>query len=89
MSLTVKLTEEEQTRLDVIASAMKVGGKSDVVRALINEKFESLQNDKTIVERRGGHPQYLLDCASDLSERTKRKGIVNEQLTAKETLRKS
>lgn len=83
MTLTVKLTENEQSRLDAIAAAMRASNQSEVVRMLINEKFDSLQSDKTLVERRGGHPQHLLDGVSDLSERSLRKKIIAKKLVAK------
>lgn len=83
MTLTVKLAKQEQERLDAIATAMNSASTSDVVRALINEKFEALQADKTLVERRGGHPQHLLDGDPSLSERTNRKSIVAEKLADK------
>ncbi len=83
MTLTVKLAKQEQQRLEAIATAMNSGNTSDVVRALINEKFEALQADKTLVERRGGHPQHLLDGAPNLSERANRKAAIAEQLAAK------
>lgn len=87
MTLTVKLAEQEQNRLDVIATAMKTGNQSDVVRALINEKFESLQADKTLVERRGGHPQHLLDGEQCFSERSNRKSVIADKLAAKSSKR--
>lgn len=83
MTLTVKLAEQEQNRLDVIASVMKAGNQSDVVRALINEKFEALQADKTLAERRGGHPEHLLNGAADLSQRDNRKAVIAEKVAAK------
>ncbi len=83
MTLTVKLAEHDQSRLDAIAAAMQTSNQSEVVRILINEKFESLQADKTLVERRGGHPQYLLDGASGLSERSLRKKMIAKKLAAK------
>ncbi len=83
MTLTVKLAKQEQSRLDAIAAAMQTSNQSEVVRMLINEKFESLQSDKTLVERRGGHPQYLLDSAPGLSERSMRKKIIAKKLSAK------
>lgn len=82
MTLTVKLTEQEQIRLEAIAIATQAN-QSDAVRALINEKFAALQADKTLVERRGGHPQNLLDGPPDLSERAKRKAAIGDQLAAK------
>ncbi|MBC7997655.1 MAG: hypothetical protein IAF58_06920 [Leptolyngbya sp.] len=62
---------------------MRIGNQSDVVRMLINEKFESLQAEKTLVERRGGHPQHLLNGAPNLSERSSRKSALSEKLSAK------
>jgi len=82
MTLTVKLAEQEQQRLEAIAIAMK-SNQSDVVRALINEKFESLQSDKTLVERRGGHPKFLLDGSSASSERSYRKDSIAKTLSEK------
>lgn len=83
MTLTVKLAELEQSRLDAIAAAMRTSNQSEVVRMLINEKFESLQSEKTLVERRGGHPQHLLDGAPALSERSTRQKIIAKKLAAK------
>ncbi|HEY9777320.1 MAG TPA: hypothetical protein V6C81_26390 [Planktothrix sp.] len=83
MTLTVKLAEQEQARLNAIATAMNAGSQSDVIRALINEKFESLQADKTLLERRGGHPKHLLDGGSDLSERDNRKAVIGRKLAEK------
>ncbi|MBA3995042.1 MAG: hypothetical protein C0469_16105 [Cyanobacteria bacterium DS2.3.42] len=82
MTLTVKLAEQEQTRLEAIATAMQAN-QSDAIRTLINEKFEALQADKTLVERRGGHPKYLLDGPANLSERESRKSLVAEKLASK------
>ncbi|CAN5478575.1 hypothetical protein BH10CYA1_BH10CYA1_56790 [soil metagenome] len=87
MTLTVKLAEQERNRLAAIATAMNAENQSEVVRMLINEKFESMQADKTLVERRGGHPQYLLDGASNLSERDVRKAVVAKNLAAKSARR--
>lgn len=87
MTLTVKLAEQEQNRLNIIAAAMNAGNQSDAVRALINEKFEALQADKTLVERRGGHPQHLLNGTPDSSERTRRKAVIAEAMAAKASRR--
>ncbi len=86
MTLTVKLGDQEQNRLDVIAGTMKTD-KSDAIRKLINEKFEELQADKTLVERRGGHPQHLLAGQSNLSERDSRKAAIAKRIAAKAALR--
>lgn len=82
MTFTVKLADQEQNRLDVIAQTMKVD-RGSVVRKLINEKFEALQAESTLVERRGGHPQHLLNGSSNLSERANRKALIAEKVSAK------
>lgn len=87
MTLTVKLADQEQRRLEVIIAALHCANQSDAVRALINEKFEALQADKTLLERRGGHPKYLLNGNTDLSERVNRKSAVSKKLAAKSAKR--
>lgn len=82
MTLTVKLAKQEQNRLEAIATAMRAN-QSDTIRALINEKFEELQADITLVERRGGHPEYMLEGPANLSECESRKDLLAEKLTAK------
>lgn len=82
MTLTVKLADQEQARLEAIATAMN-SNQSDTVRALINEKFEALQADKTLVERRGGHPKILLDGRANLSDRKQRTALINQHLASK------
>jgi hypothetical protein len=89
MTLTVKLADQEQTRLDVLMATMQAGTQSDAVRKLINEKFESLQADKTLLERRGGHPKHLLDGSANLSSRAARKAVVAEKIVAKTSRRRS
>lgn len=89
MSLTVRLAKQEQSRLDAIAVAMRTSNQSDVIRALINEKFADMQAEKTLVERRGGHPQHLLNGNLDQSERKSRKASVAQQLANKTARRKS
>jgi hypothetical protein len=83
MTLTVKLADQDQHRLEVIAIALKAANQSDVVRTLINEKFETLQADRTLVDRRGGHPQHLLHGELTLSERESRKSFIAEKLALK------
>lgn len=87
MTLTVKLAEHEKTRLRAIAEAMNAVNQSEVIRALINEKFDSMQAEKTLVERRGGHPLYLLDGTGNLSDRKVRKSKISEHLESKSSRR--
>ncbi len=78
--LTVRLDEETQRQLaDILAHERT--DKSELIRRLIAERWLTLQADRTLVDRRGGHPQHLLqDAPSDLSERANRKKAISEYL---------
>jgi hypothetical protein len=87
MTLTVKLADVEQSRLEVIIAVLHSENQSEAVRTLINEKFETLRADKTLFERRGGHPKYLLNGVSNLSDRKNRKSVIEQGFAAKATRR--
>jgi len=87
MTLTVKLAKQEKDKLAAIVTAMHATNQSEAVRALINEKFESLQEAMTLAERRGGHPKFLLDGDVKLSERENRKSMVSKAVAAKASRR--
>jgi hypothetical protein len=78
--LTVRLDEETQRQLADILAHEKTD-KSELIRRLIAERWLNLQADRTLVDRRGGHPQHLLqDAPSDLSERANRKKAIDQYL---------
>jgi metal-responsive CopG/Arc/MetJ family transcriptional regulator len=80
--LTVNLDEETERQLSEILTHEEKADRSELIKRLIRERWLSLQSDKTIVERRGGHPQHLLENApEDLSERSKRKQTIAELLS--------
>ena len=83
MTLTVKLADEEKSRLNVIVAAIHSSNQSEAIRTLINEKFEALQAEMTLVERRGGHPKNVLNGAGNNSKRENRKSAIDEVLAAK------
>jgi hypothetical protein len=57
LMLTVRLDEETKQQLaDILAH--EETEKSELIRRLICERWLALQAEKTIVERRGGHPQH-------------------------------
>lgn len=78
--LTIKLDEETEARLaDILAHENT--NHSELIKRLICERWLTLQVGKTIVERRGGHPQHLLqDAPADLSERSHRKQAIADYL---------
>ncbi|WP_231636602.1 hypothetical protein [Planktothricoides sp. SR001] len=53
----------------------------ELLKRLLYQHWLSLQPRKTLVERRGGHPQHLLeDAPADLSLRENRKRVVAEYI---------
>ncbi|YAF94306.1 MAG: hypothetical protein AB3A66_17055 [Nodularia sp. CChRGM 3473] len=78
--LSVRLDAETERQLaDILAQEQT--DKSELIRRLIAERWLTLQAGKTLVERRGGHPQHLLqDAPKDLSERSHRKRAIAEYL---------
>ncbi|MGB7414676.1 MAG: hypothetical protein WA902_10745 [Thermosynechococcaceae cyanobacterium] len=79
--LTVRLNEEIEQQLAELLAHEKDANRSDLIKRLIRERWLSLQLGKTIVERRGGHPQHLLtDAPPNLSERSNRKQAIANYL---------
>jgi hypothetical protein len=89
MTLTVKLDPQEQLRLKQLVEIMNAANQSELIRKLINDRFEQMQTGLTFVERRGGHPTYRLNGSVSLSEREKRKAVVNKQVAAKAARRRA
>jgi metal-responsive CopG/Arc/MetJ family transcriptional regulator len=82
---TVNLDEETERHLSEILTHEEKADRSELIKRLIRERWLSLQSQKTIVERRGGHPQHLLeDAPEDLSERSKRKQVIAELMSKKQ-----
>ncbi|MGB3206713.1 MAG: hypothetical protein WBB28_17140 [Crinalium sp.] len=79
--LSVRLDEETEQQLADILSHEDTNNRSELIKRLIKERWLALQAGKTIVERRGGHPQHLLqDAPADLSERENRKSAIASYL---------
>lgn len=78
--LSVRLDEETERQLaDILAYEQTE--KSELIRRLIAERWLTLQAGKTLLERRGGHPEHLLqDAPTDLSERSNRKKAIAQYL---------
>ncbi len=75
--LNVRLDPETEQQLANILAHEKAVNHSDLVKRLIRERWLTLKLDSTFVERRGGHPQHLLQSAPpDLSERATRKQAI-------------
>jgi len=75
--LSVRLDEETERYLADILAREQISSRSELIKRLIRDRWLALQVGKTIVERRGGHPQNLLeDAPADLSERENRKKAI-------------
>lgn len=78
--LNVCLDQETETYL---AEILRYEGTTpdELIQDLIRQRWIRLQLDQTLAERRGGHPQHLLQNASpELSERETCKQAVAEHL---------
>lgn len=74
---TVRLDKQTELWLADLLAKGEASNPKELIERLIRERWLSLQLDKTIVERHGGHPQYLLqDAPSGLSERENRKQAI-------------
>ena len=79
--LTVRLDEETEQQLADILAHEEDTNRSELIKRLIRDRWLTLQVGKTLVERRGGHPQHLLqDAPADLSERQNRSCAIAEYL---------
>lgn len=75
--LTVRLDEETEQQLRDILAHEQDTNRSELIKRLIRERWLTLQAGRTLVERRGGHPQHLLqNDPPDLSERPSRKAAI-------------
>jgi len=83
MTLTVRLDDQDERKLQEIVAAMNAENQSSAIRALIEEKWLELQGQQTFLERRGGLPEHLFDGPSDLSSRSVRKAKVADYLKQK------
>lgn len=78
---TVRLDEETEGQLADILAHEKDTNRSELIKRLIRDRWLTLQLGKTLVERRGGHPQHLLqDAPADLSKRANRKRAITDYL---------
>lgn len=79
--LVVRLDEETERQLGDILAHEKDIDRNELIKRLIRARWLTLQVGRTLVERRGGHPQHLLqDVPADLSERQNRKAAIAEYL---------
>lgn len=80
---SIRLKPEEDGQLREIMMQLGASEKSEVIRQLIHERWLALQTGKTFLERRGGHPTYLLTGPRNLSSRSVRKKAVADHLAVR------
>jgi hypothetical protein len=82
---TVELDPESAAYLTEIAAQENTTPEA-LVKHLLYQRWVNLQAGKSVVERRGGHPEHLLQNASaDLSERDNRKRAIDDYLQMETT----
>lgn len=85
--LNVQLDQQTEAYLTEILQHEKTT-PNELIQALIHQRWIRLQPNRTLVERRGGHPEHLLqDASSNLSERESRKRAIAEHLTQRSSHR--
>ena len=78
--LSIQLNRETEAYLAEIIAKEKITSE-ELLKQLIYDRWQALQKSQTIVERRGGHPNHLLqDAPPDLSLRENRKRAVAEYI---------
>jgi len=78
--LSINLDRETENYLADIISEENISSE-ELLKKLIYEHWQSLKPRKTLSQRRGGHPQHLLENAPpDLSLRENRKKVVPEYI---------
>jgi len=88
MTLTVRLDDQDERKLQEIVAAMNAENQSSAIRALIEEKWLALQGQQTFLERRGGPPELFFSGAENLSERLGRKAALAEHYARRAEARK-
>ena len=82
LSLNVRLNDEYEEKLGQILALTRMD-KSELTRKMIDEQWIALQAGKTFLQRRGGHPKYLLNDKNVSSERADRKKALADHFAEK------
>lgn len=78
--LSINLDPETEKYLLEITLKENISSE-EILKKLIHQHWQTLTPRKTLLERRGGHPQHLLQNApSNLSLRENRKKVISEYI---------
>jgi len=87
MTLNLHLNPETESYLAEILQQEKTT-PDELIQMLIRQRWLRLQSNRTLVERRGGHPEHLLqDASPNLSERENRKQAIADHLMQRHSQR--
>jgi len=85
--LNLHLNPETESYLAEILQQEKTT-PDELIQMLIRQRWLRLQSNRTLVERRGGHPEHLLqDASPNLSERENRKQAIADHLMQRHSQR--
>ncbi len=77
--ITITLNDEAEKHLVEILAQEKTTS-SELLQRLLHQHWQDLQPRKTFLERRGEHPQHLLNGSGNLSDRDVRKQIIADHI---------
>ena len=77
--ITITLNDEAEKYLVEILAQEKTTS-NELLQRLLHQHWQTLHPQKTFLERRGGHPQHLLNGPSNLSDRDIRKQIIADHV---------
>ncbi len=77
--LNISLDEETEKYLVEILAREKITS-TELIKHLLWEHWSSLQSRKTVLERMGGYPEYLLEGPSNLSDRDVRRKTIAQDI---------
>ncbi|MGK7889051.1 MAG: hypothetical protein AB4042_06925 [Leptolyngbyaceae cyanobacterium] len=70
--------ESEQYLVEILAQEKTTS--SALIKALLREKWQSLNPQPTVLERMGGYPDQLLEGQDNLSDRDVRRALIAQHL---------
>ena len=77
--LNISLDDEAEQYLVEILSQEKITSR-ELVQRLLKQYWQTLQPQKTVLERMGDRPRHFLTGAENLSDREVRRALIVERL---------
>jgi hypothetical protein len=80
--LNISLDDEAEQYLVEILSQEKITSR-ELVQRLLKQYWQTLQPQKTVLERMGDRPRHFLTGAENLSDREVRRALIAERLQSR------